>query len=115
MKVAGAAIGLVLLSACSESPPAKPMVMFCENAIREVIVAPSSYKQIEAEEDWNVRKVHVEFDAQNAYGATVRSVASCGFDRKLGITALVVDGRSVEVPGYLRSTEWKPAPPPSFD
>lgn len=115
MKVARAAIGLVLLSACSESKPVQPMVIFCESAIREVIGAPSSYMQIQAEEDRNAQKALVEFDAQNAYGATVRSVAACGFDRELGITAMVIDGRSVEVPGHLRSTAWKPGPPPSFD
>jgi hypothetical protein len=43
----------------------------CEDAIKEVIATPSSFKTIKYS-----GKV-LEFDAQNGFGATIRSIAIC--------------------------------------
>lgn len=91
------------------------MVIFCENAIQTVIPTPSTYRRVSGDENMTSLKATVEFDAQNKFGATVRSLASCQFDPQLGIISMNIDGRSVQVTADSRSTKWIPSPSPKFD
>lgn len=95
-----------LVAACS-GEPANQLTAICENAVKESIRTPASYRQVELEELPSARAAKVIFDAENGFGALVRAVALCQFDHEAGIEAILLDGDKVNVPSHLRS-KWTP-------
>lgn len=66
---------LALTACSSDSIP----VQACETAIKAVLRSPSTYRRVEAN-DYKT-SVYIQFDAANAFGTPIRSLARCEFEK----------------------------------
>lgn len=91
--VIGAALATVSLTGCNR----KPEIEACETFVREKVATPSTIKVITASSVPAIAKniyglkptdqvtlVSIEYDAENQYGAPIRSSAYCAFPMKNG-------------------------------
>ena len=51
----------------------------CENAVKDRLKAPATYRRIEAEHHATTRLVFLTFDSQNSFSALIRARAICEF------------------------------------
>ncbi|WP_339863235.1 hypothetical protein [Paremcibacter congregatus] len=73
-------IAIGVLTGCKGSDK---ILAECENGLKTLLKSPRTYqladKKIHTDE--NSRRITVEFDAQNGYGALMRGTFSCDFKR----------------------------------
>jgi hypothetical protein len=72
---------LLLLCACKSEPD---LVSMCDEAVKAKIKTPSTYSRIgfTTTDYLGFSYVRVEFDAQNEFGAVIRSKAICKYDKE---------------------------------
>lgn len=92
----------VALAGCGEDAPILVLAEMCQTAVKAVIPTPATYQMVEAQESIKGLKSRVLFDAQNRFGALIRSVAICEFDRKFGLLTISINGKDVAVPSYMK-------------
>lgn len=89
IKIITASLVALALSACGTAPPTSA-VKVCRDFAKVKISTPASFEHIdtltwnEGEADNERHIVIIEFDAENQYGARVRSSDICHFDVKNG-------------------------------
>ena len=73
------------LAACVPSNPEDALAEFCREAIQSRLTSPSSYSEVRvtAVNSASNTSAHIQFDADNAFGASVRGSARCEFERMM--------------------------------
>ncbi|MHB9879087.1 hypothetical protein ACSMXM_05435 [Pacificimonas sp. ICDLI1SI03] len=83
-------LGVLALTGCDMMDP---KVGLCEDAIKERLKSPSSYKRVEITK-WTPERYTVDYDAENSYGAAIRNDADCSFNASTAELVEVTDGVS---------------------
>jgi len=86
MKALVVCLLLASLTSCSAFDP--PEVKDCEDRLINSLKAPSTYKRISLANELityegpTVRRVDIQYDAQNSYGVPLRQVRTCRYSLK---------------------------------